>query len=270
MTDHYQTLGVAKNATPDEIKKAYRRLAAIHHPDKGGDTAEFQKVQAAYETLSDPQKKQEYDNPNPFGQMGGNPFGAGFPGGFSFNVNGFDINDMFGGMFGQRPHHGRPHMPSYRTTVWVTLEQVYTGAEQILQFNTNGINETIKINIPKGVENGQSMRYDNLIKDSILLVEFRVHPHPKFDRNGFDLISTEEVSILDLIVGTVLKITTLGGKELEVTVPPKTNPGAMMRVSGQGLPYQGGFGDQMIVLKPVMPAIIDSRIIDSINQSKGK
>ena len=76
--EHYQTLGVDRNASPDDIKKAYRRLAGQHHPDKGGDTATFQKIQQAYETLSDPQKKQEYDNPNPFGGMpgGGGPFRA--------------------------------------------------------------------------------------------------------------------------------------------------------------------------------------------------
>ena len=250
MTDHYQTLGVAKNATPDEIKKAYRRLAAIHHPDKGGDTAEFQKVQAAYETLSDPQKKQEYDNPNPFGQ-GGHPFSAqgGFPGGFHFSMNGFDMNDIFGQMFGQqRPHSGRPQQPS-------------------LQPNSTG--ETVKITIPKGVENGQTLRFDNLIKDSILLVDFRVHQHHKFDRNGFDLYTIEEVSVLDLIVGTTIKFTTLGGKNLDVTVPPKTQPGSTLRIAKEGLPFQNGHGDQFIVLKPVMPAIIDSRIINAINQSKG-
>ena len=84
--DHYQTLGVAKNATPDEIKKAYRKLASQHHPDRGGDTARFQTIQAAYDTLSDPQKRAQYDNPPP--QFNGfNPqqngfdfhFGSGFP-----------------------------------------------------------------------------------------------------------------------------------------------------------------------------------------------
>ena len=74
--DHYATLGVAKNATPDDIKKAYRKLASKHHPDKGGDTATFQKIEEAYRILSDPQQRQQYDNPMPqnFGQ--------------SFNFNG--------------------------------------------------------------------------------------------------------------------------------------------------------------------------------------
>ena len=274
MSDHYQTLGVAKNATPDDIKKAYRRLAAIHHPDKGGDTAEFQKVQAAYDVLSDPQKRQQYDSPNPFQGMHGHPGGPGFgfdfggPGGFQFHTQHFDLNDLFGGMFGQRQQ--RSHQPTYRTTVWVTLEQVYNGDEQILQFNSNGVNETIKIQIPKGVENGQTMRFDKLIKDSLLIVEFRVHPHHKFERNGLDLYTMQDISVLDLITGTTIKFDTISGKKLDVTIPPKTQPGSTLRVQGEGLPFSNRFGDQMIVLKPFVPDIIDSRIVDVINQHKGK
>ena len=71
--DYYETLGVNHTTQPDEIKKAYRKLASKHHPDKGGDAEQFKKIQEAYDTLSDPQRKHEYDNPNPFGQ--GNPFG---------------------------------------------------------------------------------------------------------------------------------------------------------------------------------------------------
>ena len=79
--DHYQTLGVAKNATPDDIKKSYRKLASTHHPDKGGDTATFQKIEEAYRILSDPTQRQQYDNPMPQG----NPFGGFQGGGFNFN-----------------------------------------------------------------------------------------------------------------------------------------------------------------------------------------
>ena len=263
MTDFYATLGVAKNATPEDIKKAYRRLAAIHHPDKGGDTAEFQKVQAAYETLSDPQKKQEYDNPNPFGNGGG--FHGGFPGGFSFNMNGFDMNDIFGQMFGGHPGHtGRPQQPSYRTTVWVNLDQVYNGGEQMLQMQ--GQADPIKIQIPRGVDDGQTLRFDNLIKNGILIVEFRVFPHAKYQRQGPNLHSLHEVSVFDLIVGGTFEFTVISGKKKEVTIPPNTQPGATLRLAGEGLPLGGGNGDQMILLKPIIPATIDSHIIDAIKQ----
>lgn len=262
--DHYQTLGVAKNATPDDIKKAYRRLASIHHPDKGGDTAMFQKVEEAYRVLSDPEKKQQYDNPQPQG------FG-GFPGGFNFTSQGFDINDLMSQMFGhhgQQPRH--PQRPTYRTALSVTLEQVLEGPELTIQLQTQTGTQLLKIQIPKGVENGSQLRYDNLIPNSLLIVEFRVQPHLKFERRGFDLLSPIEVSVLDLIVGTSVEFTTLSGKTLEVTVPPKTQPNSMLRISGEGLPRQHSTGDQILLIKPFIPAIIDNTIIDSIVASKAK
>jgi DnaJ-class molecular chaperone len=95
--EYYNTLGITKDAGPDEIKRAYRSLASKHHPDKGGDTATFQKIQEAYATLSDPQKKAEYDNPRP--QMEGFQFGGGgMPQGFEhfFHHFGPNIGDLFG------------------------------------------------------------------------------------------------------------------------------------------------------------------------------
>lgn len=267
--DHYQTLGVAKNATPDDIKKAYRRLAGIHHPDKGGDTAEFQKIQQAYETLSDPNKKQQYDNPNPFGDQ----HMHGFPGGFTFTMNGFNINDIFGHMFNQqqRPGSFKPPPPSYRTTVFVTLEEIYHGAEKTLQFNDHNGLRAVKISVPKGVENGQIMRYDNLIKDSILMVEFRFSGDLKFEREGPHLYSVHDVNIFDLIVGASFEFDSISGKKVKVVIPPKTQPGAKLRLAGEGLPMNkspNAYGDQYILLKPYIPDIIDSRITDAINNFK--
>ncbi len=267
MTDHYQTLGVERNASPDEIKKAYRKLAAVHHPDKGGDTAMFQKVQAAYDTLSNPEKKAQYDNPHQHHFGGNSPFG------FEFHTNGFNVNDLFGSVFGQggHPFFGQGfqnnRQPTYRTTVWLSLEQVCTGGEQVLQLQTpNSGLQTVKINIPLGVENGEQYKYTDLIKDATLMVDFRVHPHPKFERHRFDLLTKLEVSVLDLIVGTSVKFTTIYGKELEVTVPAKSKPGTMLRISGSGVPYNGHHGDQMLLIIPVMPDTIDDRIVQSILQ----
>ena len=148
--DHYNTLGVDRNASQEEIKQAYRRLANIHHPDRGGDTAKFQEIQSAYDTLSNPQKKAEYDMPSHgFPNQGGFGF-TGFPGGFSFHTGGINIDDIFGQMFG----HQRHHMPTYKTIVTLTLEQVYSGGDQVLSFVTNNGPQTVRIDIPKGVENG--------------------------------------------------------------------------------------------------------------------
>jgi curved DNA-binding protein len=258
--DHYSTLGVDRGATTDQIKKAYRKLASEHHPDKGGDTKKFQKIQAAYETLSDPQKRQEFDNPQP--QMNG------FPGGFHFG-GGAPFDDIFSQLFRQQ-HRAQQQL--YRTAIWVTLEQVYHGGEQVLQLQTQTGIHNAKIDIPKGIQDGGQVRFDNIIQGAVLIVEFRTHPHLKFGRNGQDTTSNHSISVLDLITGGEFEVETLSGKTLKVSVPPKTQPNTQMRLVGEGLPIPNTnmFGDQIVLLKPHVPAIIDQRIIDSILLSRTK
>jgi len=264
--DHYRTLGVAKNATPDEIKKAYRKLASQHHPDKGGDTATFQKIEEAYRILSDPKSKEQYDNPMP------GP--GGFPGGFHFHSDQFDLNNIFGQMFGQAPFgfQNKSNKQIFRTALQVTLDDVYNGSTKMLKIQTQQGNKVINIDVPKGIpENGQ-VKYDNIIENAILLVEFRVIPHLKFERRGNDLLCNHQISVLDLIVGTSFEFTTMSGKALEVAVAPKTQPYLQLKISGHGMPIYGTgmYGDQIILLKPYMPSIIDKEITDSILRSMQK
>ena len=258
--DYYSTLGVEKTATQEEIKKAYRKLASQHHPDKGGDTAQFQKIQVAYETLGDPNKRAEHDNPRP--TMGG-------PGGFNFGTGGHPFEDMLSQMFRQ---HSQPRQQAFRTTVLVSLEQVYSGGEQILQLQTHTGTHAITVTIPKGVPDGGQVRYDNVIQGASLIVEFHTHRHLKFDRNGADLISNHPISVLDLIVGTSFEFTTISGKVLEVTIPPKTQPYNQMKISGQGLPIpnSAAVGDQLILLKPFVPGNIPTDVIEAIKSNRTK
>ena len=274
--DYYQILGVSKTSSPDEIKKAYRKLASQHHPDKGGDTAMFQKIEEAYRILSDPQKKQEYDNPNPFFGQGQNGTfrhtGQGFPGGFNFNFNGVDINDIFNQMFNQH-HQNHPNTPhAYRTVVHITLEQCYFGGSMPLKLQTNVQMYAVNIDIPKGVMDGGQVRYDNLIPNASLIVEFRVQPHLKFERRGIDLYCNHSISVLDLIVGSTFEFASISGKTLEVKIPAKTQPHVQLKIAGQGMPINGSttFGDQIILLKPFIPDIIDDEITQSILRSKSK
>lgn len=267
MADHYQTLGVAKNATPDEIKKSYRKLASKHHPDKGGDTATFQKIEEAYRILSDPQQRQQYDNPNPFGQQAG-----GFPGGgFNFNFNG-DLHDLFGQMFQQQQRQHQNRVQTFRTQVNITLEQSYEGGSIPLKLQSHNQTYGVNIDIPKSVVDGGQVRYDNLIPNSHLVVEFRVQPHLKFERKGMDLYCNQRVSILDLIVGSTFEFTTISGKTLEVRVPPKTQPYMHLKIAGEGMPVSGSnlYGDQIILIKPFVPDTIDDEITQSILRSKTK
>ena len=264
MIDHYSTLGVSKNSNADDIKKAYRKLASQHHPDKGGDTSTFQKIEEAYRILSDPNQRQQYDNPMPQG----NPF-QGFPGGgFQFNMNGFNMDQMFGQMFRQHQHPQQQN--TYRTSYWITLEQAYKGGEELLKLQTPTGLHMVRVNIPKGIPDGGQVRYEKVVDSSDLIVEYRIHPHLQYERKMNDLHTNHSISVLDLIVGTTFPFTTMGGKTLDVTVQPKTQPFMHLKLSGHGMPIQGtnAFGDQIILLKPFIPDNIDSRITDSILQSK--
>lgn len=263
--DHYAVLGVSKDATPDEIKKAYRKLASQHHPDKGGDTAKFQQIQEAYAVLSDTDKRAMYDNPQP----------QGFPGGFQFHMGpGMDINDIFGQMFGggQSPFNmNRNQKQVLRTQVQASLLNAYNGGTQILRLNTQQGPKVIDIQIPKGVQTGQQARYDNIIPNAILLVEFVVMADLKFERRQNDLLANHSVSVLDLIVGCTFEFTTISGTTVEVKIPPKTQPFMQLKLAGYGMPVgtTGYYGDQLILLKPFIPDNISEDIVDSILRNKG-
>jgi len=148
--DYYQTLGVARNADPQEIKKAYRKLAGKHHPDKGGDEAEFKKIQEAYEGLSDPQKRQMYDQ---FGTVDPQQTGGFGPQGFSFNFGqgNSPFDDIFS-QFGQR--RGPQRNPDAGLTLNITLEQSYSGGD----FNIRTGFADENISLPAGIRSGAKLR----------------------------------------------------------------------------------------------------------------
>jgi DnaJ-class molecular chaperone len=255
--DHYNTLGVPRDADHDTIKKAYRKLAMQHHPDKGGDPTQFQKISEAYDILSNADKRTVYDNPQ----------AQGFPGGFNFNAQGFDINDLFSQIFGQqRSHNQQRHRQVFRTQVYVSLVDSYNGSTQMMQLNTQQGVKVINFAVPKGIESGDQVRYDDIIEDATLIIQFVVHKELKFDRHGDDLYSNVPISVLDLIVGTKLEFITITGKRLEVDIKPRTQPTDQIRIKGYGMPIKdsGFYGDQILLLKPYVPDNISQDIIDSI------
>ena len=267
--DHYNTLGVPRSATQEEIKKAYRKLAMQHHPDRGGNQDQFQLVQTAYDILGDPQKRAAYDNPPQQNQFSGF---AQHPGGFSFNVNGFDLNDIFGQAFRQNPFQNQqPQKQIYRTRVNVSLIDVYYGKEQVLQLGTPKGLKTINVTIPAGIQSGQSIRYENIIEDGALIIEYIIQPDLRFNREGDNLYATLPISIFDLIVGTNIKFKTIAGVELDVHIPPRTQTYNQIRLAGHGMPTaNGGKGDQILLLKALIPANINSEIIDVIKRHQSK
>lgn len=261
--DYYNTLGVPRNADQDTIKKAYRKLAMTHHPDKGGDPNEFQKISEAYETLSDVNKRSVYDNPQARQQ-----FQQGFPGGFNVNMGGFDINDLFNQIFGQGQAQQR-HRQIFRTRISISLRDAYDGNEHVITLNTQHGPKAASLKVPKGIQTGDQIRYDTVLDDASLVVEYLVTKDLQFDRSGDDLYSNLPISILDLIVGTNIKFKTISGKILDVTINPNTQPNQHIRIAGYGMPITdtGHYGDQILLLKPFIPANVHDEVIEAIKRN---
>ena len=257
MTDYYATLGVTKTATADEIKRAFRKLASQHHPDKGGDTQKFQAIQAAYATLGDEQKRAEYDNPRP--QFSGF---QGFPGG----VN---INDIFGQMFGQgggfNQHPRRGHV---RMTLWISLLDVATGGKRTVSLGTQSGVSAVEIEIPLGIMDGDNVQYEGIGPGgSDLVVQFKVSPDRKWQRDGLNLTQEVKIDIWNLILGGDLTIDTLTGKTLSTRVPARTQPGTTLRLRAQGLRDRAGrTGDIFVRVQTFLPENIPPEIIDAIQK----
>lgn len=257
---YYDTLGVAKTATPDEIKKAYRRLASQHHPDKGGDTAKFQQIEEAYRILSDPQQRAAHDNPQP-------DFGS-----FQFNSQPFDFDNIFN-MFGAQFHGQRQQRPATtaRMTLWVQLSDIAAGGKKTVSVGTSSGTQVIEIEIPHGIEDGGSVVYPKLAPGGIdLVVTFRIHPNPKWVREGFNLYTEQKVSIWTLITGGEVLVRDILNRELNVTIPAGMQPGQVLRCRGRGLPDRSNNpGDMMIRVQAEIPQNIPEDLLTLIRQQTG-
>lgn len=250
MNDHYQTLGVERNAGPEDLKRAYRKLAAKHHPDRGGDTAAFQEIQAAYDTLSDPQKRAAYDSPQP-----------------NFGPAGFDIHDIFSSMFGrgfQQP--GRQPRGHVRMSLWVNLYDVAVGGKRTVNLGTSQGTNTVEIEIPLGINNGDNVQYGGIGPGGAdLVVQYRVHPHQDWERHGLNLITERKVPIWDLILGSSITVNSITNSQLVAQIPTKCQPGTMLRLKGQGLKDRSGNqGDVYVRVAAFLPTDIAPEIIDAI------
>jgi DnaJ-class molecular chaperone len=257
MSDPYQTLGVDRAATPDQIKQAYRRLAAKNHPDKGGDTAAFQRIQSAYEILSDPQRRAQHDQPQ-------NQFHGGFPG-FSFNVNGVNIFDE---IFRQHHQHQRQQEMTYRTQLWVTLEQAAYGANENISLNLPIGLRIMTVNIPQGIQSGQQIRFP--IEGGNLIVEFFVKEHPVFKREDQNILYNLNVNVLDLLVGVEATVPTLYGHNLTLRIPAGTQHATKFRMAGHGIRCNNVAGDQFVLINAKIPDTISETLASSIRTELGR
>ena len=252
-------MGVARTATADEIRQAYRRLASRHHPDRGGDTALFQEIQQAYDLLSDPQKRAQYDHPQPQNvniNWGGPGFGDIFD---VFRRSGF-------GDFHQQ-NQRRGHV---RLELWISLEDVARGGRRTISIGTTSGVNAVDIEIPLAVNDGDHVQYPKLAPGGQdLVITYRVTPHPGWSRSGLDLSTQREVVIWDLILGGEIKIQDIHGAELTARIPAMTQPGTRLRLRNRGLRNsQGQSGDILLQVQARLPETVPDAIQEAIRQHR--
>lgn len=274
--DYYQILGISENADQEEIKKSYRRLAAKHHPDKGGDTAKFQEISAAYDTLSDPQKKAQYDAQR---QGGFNNFEGIHP-----NMGGgFDnLHDIFNFAFGpgfagfHRQHRQSQRNKDLTIRVTVSFKQSYLGTQIEARYKLpSGKEQTVAIDVPPGVQSGQVIRYQGLGDDSIpnlprgnLNVNVMVEADQYFQRRGSDLYKTLNIDVFEAMLGCTKEFEGLDGKPQSITIRPGIQHGTEFVSTGKGFRdvNTGRTGNFVLEIAVEIPAITDPTQINQLKE----
>jgi curved DNA-binding protein len=275
--DYYKILGVARGASEDEIKKAYRKLARKYHPDVSKEAnakEKFQEVSEAYETLRDKEKRAAYDSLGSYrpGQDFRPPpdwfdrFGAGQ----AEDLREVDLSDLFEsmGIFGRARRAGSGgrsvQFPGedYEVAVRLSLEEAYRGAERELQIGSR----TIRTRIPRGATDGQRLRLRGKGGPGVhggppgdLYLHIALDPHPLYRVSGHDLDIEVPVAPWEAALGAEIEIPTLEGK-VSMKVPPGAKGGQKFRLAGKGLPKpNGGAGDLYAVLNIVVPDTLSER-----------
>ena len=261
--DHYQRLGVARDASPEEIKKAYRRLASQHHPDKGGDTNTFQSIQVAYDTLSDPAKRAEYDRPaQPQGFFGNGGF-SGFPQGFEQFFGG-NFNDIFSQR--QRPMRNN----NLQMRMNLTLYECYSGKDVLADVRMpDGGKKTVQIVVPAGIEQGQTLRVSGAGEQTVphfppgdLLIEVNVLPNNQYKREGHHLTSDLHINVFEAMLGCEKDFRCIDQSLVTIVIPAGIQYGQTLRLQNKGMPILNQphiKGNQHIVVKIDIPTLNDEQ-----------
>jgi len=300
--DYYRVLGVSKDASTEEIRKAYRKLARKYHPDVNPNNAEaeerFKEINEANEVLTDADKRRKYDtlgaNWQQYQQAGGDPNGFDWSQWMARNQGGqrgrseyVDLNDLFGGQgdfsdFFQAMFGGNARGSARRQTqvlagrdveqpVEITLDEAYRGTKRLLQTGSR----RLEIDIPAGVDNGSRVRVAgegepgrNNGKPGDLYLVIAVQDNPKFRREGIDLYVQQQVSLYILVLGGEVMVDTLKGK-LSLRVPPETPSGREFRLRGQGMPAlknKNQHGDLYVRVDALLPQNLSEDEIELFKQ----
>jgi len=276
MANAYETLGVPKGASEDEIKKAYRKLASAHHPDKGGDTAKFQEIQSAYETLSDPHKRAQHDNPNPFGGFhhgGGDHFEFHFGGGGPQDIfeQIFRGGSPFGGPnpFNQRQSNPRRNK-DLRVQLTINLSETLQQTRKTISVQTTkGDRYNVDVDIPRGISPGTTIKYSTLgdnMFDTLtrgdLYVIINVANDSNCEIHGINLVKRIQINAIDAMTGTEAIVRGLDGREFSVKIPQGCQHDMKFGLQGQGL-YQMNTsvrGDLVVVVEIVIPMLNEDQL----------
>ncbi|WP_237212421.1 DnaJ C-terminal domain-containing protein [Rothia nasimurium] len=291
--DFYKVLGVAEDSSEADIKKAYRKLARKYHPDQnpGDEAAEkkFKEVSEAYDVLSDPKQKEEYDQIRKYGAAGfggAGGFPGGFPGGagggnFTYSTSGggagINIEDLLGGMFGGGAGFGgagrsaggfpggaggfpgggfsAPKGEDATTSARITIQQAYDGAE-VTVFRPGG--SQTQVRLPRGVKDGQKIRargkgHPGHGGPGDLIVTVRVDAHPVFDREGDNLLVHLPVTLEEALKGGIIEAPTLDGGSVKLRLAAGAPSGRKLRAKGRGFVTKKGTGDMLVIPEVQLP-----------------
>jgi curved DNA-binding protein len=292
--DYYKTLGVERNASDAEIKKAYRKLARQYHPDinPGNKEAEakFKAINEAYEVLSDKEKREKYDRFGrdwqryqqgaggfDWGTYGGSPFGGG---------GGGDFSDFFESLFGGGARAGarggsfRMDGQDVEHQAEITLEEAFEGTQRTVQFHgTNGQPRNVTVKIPAGVDTGSRVRVAGEGAPGMgggrrgdLYLVVKVLPHERFERRGDDLYVKAQTDLYTMMLGGETRVPIMGGKTVTLNVPAGTQNGRTFRVSGQGMPRlraPSTRGDLYVTLEALLPTRLSSKERELVEELRG-
>lgn len=284
---HYDTLGITKDADENAIKKAFKSLASKNHPDKGGDTKKFQEINTAYQTLSDAQKKAQYDMEI---AGGGNRQ-------FHFNTSSgmdpdLDLGEIFNQMRNQfgfgagnqdpfaqfrQANQNRPvRNKDIRISIQIPLVDTLEEHNKTIAITLPGnMKETLDIRVPRGITNGTTIRYPGLGDHSMtkapradLYVQYHLKPEYNYEPAGIDLVTHLVINCLEAMTGCDKHIKGIDDKLFELTIPPGTQVGAKFGIAGQGLYAQDhpGRGRLIVIVDVHIPKELSETQLTAVKE----